>query len=451
MRNIFIILLFCFLAIACNKSEPPATTPKPTERVAKPKETTKTIIREPLTTQLLLQHPVEAVMTETPHQALPTWRKYAKGQPVLVLFGNDPYLQPIPAELQEEVTELLQSASDAELIRRSDVFASDPALLPTMALRAALQAGYFSQVIWIFPSKVSSDNLSLAAFQQQLRSANLATPEETDSFTLADGFFCGEIAHTPFTAAHPDALPKIVDPVVLHFDLSYFKAIYKGEIKTPLYPMILDLLTRIKAAGWHSAGVSISFSNLTGEIPLASRFVGNYLAELFKNPTLLDSAPTLQWQRRSNALYLENFMQKDEMRKLYLDMEKEAPKDASVKYSLYKIFREFKENDRALESLRQAAELDHVYALEYLALSDAALNGRRPDKAIDMFETAHAKMPENPFITFSMIRTGLATGQSERVKQYIPALQGLAWSTVYYPGMADEINALALEANPSKP
>ena len=52
-----------------------------------------------------------------------------------------------------------------------------------MAVSAALDAGYFSGIVWIFPSSQPPDKLDLEVFRRQLVESAVATDDEADAFT----------------------------------------------------------------------------------------------------------------------------------------------------------------------------------------------------------------------------------------------------------------------------
>lgn len=429
------ILLLTVLTACEKKTEAP--TPAPERRAAQP-----VAAPEALPTQLLLQGSIDPVLVETPGQALPLWRRYAKGRPALVLLSNVPYLQPIPEEMQVEAEELLLHGTDEELLRKSDQLDADPVLLPLMSLRAALRAGFFSRVVWLFPSKVGADQLDLESFRRQLLEAGLVTPDEAESFSLEGGGFKGTVAGLPLLAVHPEALPEVTEPVLLHIDLSYFQPLYKGEIKTPLYPLLVQTLSHLKERQWEVAAASICRANLAGGLPLATRFIGLDLAEMLRRPSVLTEEIPAQWDLRGRALHLENFMQKDEIRRLYRQMEKNAPDDPSVKYALYQNARQFREGDMALDYLRQAVRIDPVYAQEYLVLSDLALEKGLGEKAVQMLEFARAARPDDPHLALQLARTAINTGNYELARPLLRDLQAKPWSSLYYQDQVETINQM---------
>lgn len=435
-----LLLLFCLLlsSAACKKGDAPVT-PAPTAPKAAQIETPEPAV--PLAAAPFLSQPLPTTIIEATNGALPIWRSFAKNRPALIIAANTPAMFAVPAELRTEVDALLKNADDQELIKRSSPNNPDPLLLPIMNLSAALDAGWFSQVIWIFPSKQEPEKLELATFQQQLTAAGIATPEEAAGFTLKQGSFHGIIRDRPFTAAHIEALPALEQSALLHIDADYFKPLYSGEIKTPIYPLMVDFLDKIKAQNWKIAAATVALSNQQfNGLPLQTRFLGKDLAAILQNPKMLKDSFPGQWERRANALYLENFMQKEEIQKLYLEMDKVDPRDPDVKFGLYNISRQRNQPEHALVYLKAAVQIDPAYALEYLALAQLATEKNLPEKSVEMLKLAHIALPENPFILTQTVHTLLTNNQQEEAKALQPKLAALKWSKIYYPeqGVAQE-------------
>ena len=438
-----LLLLCCLLfsCVACKKGDAPVTSAPSAPKAAQVQTPEPAL---PLTAAPFLTQPIPTTVIETTNEALPIWRSFAKNRPALIIIANSPAMFPAPAELHNEVDRLLKNADDKELLRRSNPNNPDPLLLPIMSLNVALDAGWFSQVLWIFPAKQLPEELNLATFQEQLVAAQIASPDEAASFTLNQGSFSGIIRGRPFTAAPAEALPPLEQSALLHIDADYFKPLYNGEIKTPLYPLMIGLLNKIKAQGGKIAAATVALSNQQFDgLPLQTRFLGKDLATVLQDPQMLQEAFPQQWERRSNALYLENFMQKEEIRRVYLEMEKEDPADPAVKFGLYNISRQLNKTDDALNYLRETVQLDNIYALEYLALSELAMEKNRPNKAVEMMQLARSAQPDNPFILTLLVRTLLNTGHQEEAKALKQELTALNWSRIYYPEQYEEKEALS--------
>ena len=438
MKQLLFILACVFVFISgCEKKNeqlPPAET-APQVQVQTPVPSLKTAS--------LLREPIEALLVEHPAQALSVWRQFHAIKPTLVFLSQDPFLQQIPTELRKEVNDLVLNGSPVELAEKTSFSSPAPFLLPMMAISSALRSKLFSEVVWVFPSTVPKDQLSDKQFRQQLIDLGAVDEEEAQSFTLREGGFAGRVRETPFRAVPIDALPSLDGPAVLHIDLGYFQPLYKGEIKSRMYPLLYDSLRKLRDSNWDTAAVSISYSNINGALPLAVRFIGPTLASLFSKPKNLDEPLPLNWQRRSDALYMINFFKNQEIRELYLQVESEHPEDASPKYELYQISRELKEGDRALDYLGQAVALDPVYAVEYLSLASVAKEKGRPDQSIKMLRLAEQAMPDNPYISMQLAAQLIELNHSEQAIKILDRLLELPWSKVYYPDMAERLEALA--------
>lgn len=441
--NARISLILCLLlsTAACKKDAAPIATPE--ANVPKEVQAQKAVPALPLVAAPFLSQPLPTTIIEATSEALPIWRSFAKNRPALIIAANTPAMFPVPAELRSGVASLLKSGDDKELVRRSSPDNADPLLLPVMSLNVALDAGWFSQVIWIFPTKQLPEQLELTTFQKQLTEAQIATPEEAASFKLNQGSFSGIIRGIPFTAAPAEALPPLEQSALLHIDADYFKPLYGGEIKTPLYALMMDLLDQIKEQNWKIAAATVALSNQTFDgLPLQTRFLGKDLATILKNPRMLRETFPRQWDRRSKALYLENFMQKEEIHKIYLEMEKAEPNDPDVKYGLYGISRQLNKADAALLYLKTAVQLDPVFAQEYLALSTVAGEKNLPKKVVEMLQLAHNAQPNNPFFLLLLAQTMINTGHQEETKALKEKLAALQWSKIYYPEQAEATAAL---------
>jgi hypothetical protein len=429
MRYSTLFILLALHLTACSRQEE-----KPTA-AAESKTATHASIPAPAPTITLLSEKITPHLVETPATALPVWRQFRDQAPPLVLLANYPFLLPVPSELKSASLQLVKSGSNEEVARKGTALTADPFFLPEMSVRLALEAGLISRLVWIFPANADTEKLDVDLFRKQLVESGMITAEEGKTLTLQDGCFAGTIADKPFLACHPAQLPMITEPILLHIDLTYFQPHYKGEIKTPLYPLLGSTLSGLKAKRWPTLAVSISVSNIEGGVPLASRFVQGDLGALFEHPEYLTSALPKEWGQRAQALYLENFFQKEKVREIYLGLEKNDPRDPSLKFALYGVERQFQDGDKAMGYLRQAVALDRSYGLEYLNLARLAHEKKLVDQTIRMLELAQQSMPENPFITLQIAENYEAAGDQAAAEKLLGNLRSLPWSKVYYPDL----------------
>lgn len=443
---IIVNILLCFFLViglgGCQSEQeetPKAAAPKAIESartVPTPAEKVKQ------QTVSLLQDPIEPVLVENPAQALAYWQKYKTSRPTLILLSNDPFLQPLPAQTAEQVLSELASASRQEIVSRSTARIANPLLLPAMATSAALRGQLFSSIIWEIPTDAPKDKLSAQAFRTQLLDIGAITTEEASSIEYDDGVIRGRIRNVPFQARHPQAMTPVTGPVIVHIDVGYFSPLYKGEIKTKLYPLLYKTLDKLRQQAAQVLTATISYSNQSSNLPLSTRFIGPDLATIFQQPNLLDKELPRLWRQRSHTLYLPNFFQAKEVNKLLLDMDISDPGQPSIKYALYQAHITRKQGDVALDYLAQAVALDSGYALEYLALSSLARDNDLPEKSLEMLQLAAETFPDDPFIKTQIISELQKSDQIDPARKILEQLQGLNWSETFYPNWPAKLEEL---------
>jgi predicted Zn-dependent protease len=201
-------------------------------------------------------------------------------------------------------------------------------------------------------------------------------------------------------------------------------------------------MKQLQTADIPTVAISVSHSNLGGQLPLATRFIGTTLSRLFSEPSLLAKPLPENWETRRKALYLENFFQKEKVHELYLQLLTHSPEDASASYALYQSFRELKKGTEALEALVEAVRLEPAYGAEYLTLSSIALEKKRPDQALKMLDLAIAAFPDNPFIQIQKAEMLIALENVPAAIELLEELKRLPWSEVYYPQLPSHLDSL---------
>lgn len=382
-----------------------------------------------------LAQPVPVRLCETDTEALIDWRTDATSQQTLVLLSNNPFLDPIPIQLESAAVELVGKGTTKEIQDKAVYPSSSPLLLPGMGLSAALRAGLFDRVIWVVPSNLTPPLPSMQAFLSQLLQHQVLSQEEANTFKTNGDHFEGKIRSVPFQVHTVKNLPELQEPVVLHIDLSYFSALYQNEVKTPIYPLAGSTLRTLLQKNWPVSRVTISQGQLFGSAPLGIRFLGSDLREMVSSPQILDKPMPEIWETRSKALYLENFFKKEEMLKLTKKLVRQKPEDADGYFSLYQVLRKFKDGDQALEVLAKAVHLDRIYALEYYSLAETALERGRPDAALNMLSLASSSFPADPTPMFRQLEILWQINHIQPISGILEVLESLSWSDVYYPGI----------------
>ncbi len=397
-----------------------------------------------------LRIPVKTILVENAPEAIPTWREFSPIKPALVLLSQNPFLMPIPAQLKKEASQLVYHGTLQEFKTKATRLTANPVLLPGMALRAALESHFFSKIIWVLQNGDAKNSVSLKAFLEILINSGVATTDEANQFVQEKDIFSGRIGKTPILIVPWYTLKKIDQPVIVHFDLSFFKSRYQNEIKTPIYELTRTILRKLRETISEVYTVTVSSSHQSGKISLEVRFLRDFIARIFTQPELLNRPLKKNDARLRKALYLENFFQKERVRKLYLAMEKESPADASVAYHLYLNARQFKQGGTALKYLKQAVALDDIYALEYLTLAPLALEKGRPDEAQRMLELAAKAFPQNPFILLRQAELAVMQRQKNVATQLLKRLEKLSWSEIFHPQVPGLITSLK-SANSNTP
>ncbi len=405
----------------------------------------------PVTTSQLLVEPIEAILVETATAALPVWREAKDNPPTLVLLSNNPFLQKIPEQLIERARNLTLTDSPAEIEKKAVFHSADPILMPEMAVSAALQSKLFSKVLWIIPLAEDKPMVTAEMIRAQLVANGDISEEEGATIVREGDSVSGTIRNTPWTICRIESLPKIDEPVIFHADLSYFSAIYKTEITTPIYSILAKIGRHLSESQFKAISASVSTSNISGDISLKTRFLGKDVSSLISNPELLqaEKMPEL-WSQRSKALYLDKLFQPEKILDIYLNLEKQYPQSASVKFGLFEISGQLKDANKAMEYLAEAVSLDRIYALEYINLSDRAYQKGAIQAAMDMLNKASDNFPNDPFITLKKIGLYKETGGIGHASALIKELQKLSWSEVYDPNMKEFLNNLEIEATKSQ-
>jgi len=439
-RLIPLLLALTYCLFGCDSPPNDKPVQPPVELKGLPAKEAPSPKTEPAT---FLIDPVDVKLVETATAALPIWRDHAAQKPALVLISNEPFLDRIPDPIQTESTALVRNGTPAQIKARAVDITANPLLMHTMAVSAALQAGLFSELTWILPVRDEESLPPLPTFRQMMLDRNLVSQAEAESFAeTGDHYYTAVLRGVPVTFGTLSHIPQTKTSAWVHIDLSVFKPLYKNEVSTPLYPLVLNSLKDIRSAGIPCIGASISQSNLGGALSLKVRFLGKDLRYLVQHPESVDEdLPELQFRRAQNH-YLEQFMKKEEILENCLKMEALAPEDASVKFDLYHANRELQRGNQALEYLEKAVALDPIYAYEYFFLAETAIEKKRPDAALSMLDKAQQTFPENPLVRILKADVNIQLGRREAALDLLGQLRTLPWSKVYDQEMPDRLEEM---------
>jgi tetratricopeptide (TPR) repeat protein len=443
---IILLGITCLLLQGCDhreESTEAANTPRVDKAASISKNTAEPTAGPLPEPKLLLHDPVPLSIYEAPSQALLQWYEVRTIKPALLIYANNPMLLTWPSFKIKDLLRPLADDNPGPL--RYGI--TNPAVMPEMTLHAALEADLFSAVYWIMPTKADITDLSIEAFRKQMILINALSIEETQSLTLRDGVFSSSVRGVPFHAVHPDVEFTISGPTAFHFDLGYLAALYKGEIKTQVFSLIYQTLRHLRDRNIEAVSASFSYSQVTREVALGSRFIGPVFKQLFEQPQLLDEPLPKNWKQRADALYLPNMFLVTDGLKIFLQMTKDDPADPSLQYALFDLSRAAKSTHKAaLFHLAEAVKIDPVYAHEYLSLVPLALKEDRQDEALRMLRLAHEALPENPFVTLELARALIAEDQKEHAVRLLQSLLAETWSETFYPAMPERLDQLLAKA-----
>lgn len=397
---------------------------------------------------VLLHAPIDPVAYELPSQALATWRDFASYRPTLVLLATHPLLDPIPVGRLGKVTRLIQEGTSEEIIGHAQTYTSEPLILPTETLSAAIGNDLFSEVVLVLPTHEGGPALDLNQTTTRLTTAGFISEAEAKEFQQEGNILTGRIRGKPVLIAHPESLPAISRPVILHIDYGFFQEMYADEVKTPIYDLLHQQLARLKAANYLTLAATLSYSNQEIGYPLEGRFLLRDLADILRRPQLLDGKLPDSWNLRAEAMYLKAMYTEAEANELTERSVEAAPDDAGAQFALAVIQLNRGMAEQGFTTLDRAISLDRGYALYYVELAERALKANRDDKAIECLSKASLALPDNPVIRVQLARLLLKTGRSQEAIPLIEELQKLTWSDEFYRHIPALLVEMKLEVPP---
>lgn len=387
---------------------------------------------------------VEPTVYELPVGALATWRDYAGQKPALLLFSAHPLLDPIPAAEQETVRQLVLTGTAGDIIRRGRLNAADTVFISPQTVSAAIDSGLIAELIYVLPTPGKLSEMSLPEFQKRVFHSGFLTDKEALALTMKNGVISGTVRGLPLRCVHPEALPKINRPVLVHVDLGYFKNLYVNEVKTPAYDLLYRTAASLHKADYPVLAVTLSYSNQEAEFGLESRFLISNLADLLRHPSMFEGNIPVSWKLRSDALYAGALFSSDKAMEFSIKAAETNPDDPAALYLLALIQLEQRQSAAALATLDRAVALDPGYALQYLDMADA---WQQADQVLALREKAAKVFADNPIIRIQIAELLINSGKGKEALPIILSLQQLPWSTTYHPDVPEILKQMATVAN----
>ncbi|MDO3378752.1 tetratricopeptide repeat protein [Geoalkalibacter halelectricus] len=442
MRKLLILFITLTLAftLGCRREDPPAPITAP---VSDPPTIAE--IPPPPSGPEQAENADPSALLEFPTLALPHWRALQGEDATLVLLSQNPFLDPIPPAMQQAALNLTRTADADELRLRAAPDRPDPLLLPSQAVRAALEAEFFTRVVWLLPTTASVESLDLDIFRRQLVETGILSAPEAESLVVIPGGFGLTLAGVPVDALVPEYLPRLSGPLALHVDLSYFQILYRNEVKSPVFELMRQTLADLPLSDWDLRAATLSLGQGEGRVSADMRFLGHRLARIFAEPDMLQRPPPRPWHEHGDILYLATFLEMDRV----LDAAREAAarweEDAPLQFELYRALRTRRAGSEALDTLGRVVALDPGYAVEYLNLAALARTRELPDQELRMLKLSAAQDPRNPFPLLRMAEIHLDLGQTAAAEKLLTELAALPWSVEYYPWIPPYIASLREE------
>lgn len=392
-------------------------------------------------TRQLLQQGSSVTTIEIPSEAIPIWRAYRDQHPTLLIFSDDPLLQPIDPEHTAEIAALTNNGSAADILDRSPLRAN-ALFQPSQTLSSALQQKFFNSVVWVVAISAENRAGSLHSTADQLFKVGAIDDYDRTSFEETPHGLSGHIGKIPLQIVFWDNLPDIEGPIVTHIDLSFFNTFYDNEIKTPFFATLLAWATQIRDRHYKSLAVTLSYSNLSGWVPLDMRFAGEVLAKIFDSPQILDQPLPKAWQIKKESLYLSTFFQNEKRYSLFAPLvANPETATADVFWERYRTAIKFKPRPEAFAELDKAIALDPAYAQEYATL--AITVEEKGKDATELWQKAALTAPNDPYVQLQYLRTQ-SDGKppSATIKKKLEQLRALPWAKDYNAPIIEEIDRL---------
>jgi tetratricopeptide (TPR) repeat protein len=222
--------------------------------------------------------------------------------------------------------------------------------------------------------------------------------------------------------------------------LSFFSPLFKSEIKTPIYPLIFEILGHLRDQRVQTIFVSFSYSQVSGIMPLGSRFIGDVFVQILHRPEMLEQPIPNLWRERGNAFYLSEMIMARKAYDSLLKLAKTNTQDPSIHYALFSTSREVTAlRPAALGHLAEAVQGDPVYAYEYLRLASLAREKGLNKEALNVLRLAHQALPDNPLVSLELARTLIVDGNTNDAVPLLEKLLTVQWSNIFYPGRRETL------------
>ena len=279
---------------------------------------------------------------------------------------RDP-LEILQAESLTQINSLLQERHLWNLARRK----SEELVHIGNYLCPALSEGIVKELYWVLPD-VAFENLRLRrAIVRKLQRLISAHSKELINIRLESTWIVGEILGRPLTACSLSDLPRLQEPVLLDIDTDFLmgdsdEICRSGDNPWRQLPWMWpdELIESLSAKPIRADFVTIAYSVEGGFTPLSYKYLGDVLAQRFKDPIVPQRNRELLALKRAGARYRS---QKDPVQAIaaFEAAVALAPEDASSHFDLAYLHDQQGAHVQAAACYQQALQLDGAYATAY--------------------------------------------------------------------------------------
>ena len=314
--------------------------------------------------------PLEPRLIEQDAYNIPYWLANKASGRVLVRISPMDGLGPVKDDALEKIRSFQKSGDMNGIISVSDSRRPDALVRHFNTAWLAHTLGVADEVYVVAPLFESLTVDDLDGIKSSLTEEYPDQQKDIEGLTLTGAVAEGTINGVPVKISCLQDLPRTDKPVLLEIDLSFFETLYKNEKNTPILGIIKGFFKTLKEAGVVSDQVTIAMSNEDGLAPLKFRFMGRYLAQLLKEPGLIDSSdPPALWSERAAAWKTEQMSPRESVA-IYKNIAKKFPGDAASRYDLSEVYFGLGDLDGAKQELAEAIKLDPGYGSACQAYAD---------------------------------------------------------------------------------
>lgn len=400
-----------------------------------------------LVPRVLFEEPLQPSVFELPSGALSIWRNYRRQPPTLLLFSVHPFLEPLPEGSADLARDLIRNGSAREIVRRGRLFVPDPVFFPLQTVSAALDAGLLSRVVVVLPLDVPPEAAALERIRKKSVEMGFLSAAEGAGLTLTDGVISGTVRGVPLQMVAPEDLPELAGPLLVHFDLGYFKNLYQNEVTTPAFRMLYDTAKAIREHHYQTLAVTLSCSNQEIGLPLKARFMIPSLAKMVREPALLDQPAPKPWEILSRSLYLQTMFMEAKGRQLLLDNAGLGSDDPGFLFALAQAQFQARQPEQGFATLDRVVALDPGYGLEYVTLAQRGADSGQQTRATALMAKAVRTFPDDPYLRLQQAEMLLRFHRGDAAKPILKALAALPWSPRFHPEMPERIRQLEAKAD----